>query len=195
MYKVKKYKICRRLGSGVYEKCQTQKFVVSEQKRKTTRRRRPSDYSIALMNKQKVRFAYGISEKQFRNYVNEAMQAQNPGLALFGLLESRLDNVIYRAGFAKTRRMSRQMASHGHFLVNGRRSTVPSHRIKKGDVLTIREGSKKATLFVANETFGEVKAPNWLKVDTKSKKVTVDGVATEPDPFFDFQAVIEFYSR
>ena len=203
MSKIKKYKIARRLGSGVYEKTQGQKFMLSEQQRSKSRAgrpRRPTDYGLSLIKKQRVRFAYGVSEKQFRNYVNHAMDAAKSGNApsevLFKTIESRFDNVVYRSGMATTRAFARQLTTHGHFLVNGKRLDVPSYLMKKGDVITLREGSKNKPVFTdLSDRLAQAIIPDWLTVDVKNQTVTVSGEPKNPDPFFDFQSVIEFYSR
>tara|TARA_B100001179_G_C18604376_1_gene413099 strand:- start:4672 stop:5283 length:612 start_codon:yes stop_codon:yes gene_type:complete len=203
MAKIKKYKIARRLGSGVYEKTQGQKFMLSEQKRskaRTGRPKRPTDYGLSLIKKQRVRFAYGVSEKQFRGYVNKALAAAKTGSVpsdtLFKLIESRFDNTLYRAGAAKTRAFARQLATHGHFTVNGKRLDVPSYLVKKGDVIAVREGSKSKTVFAdLTERLEGARTPGWLSVDAKKQTITVTGEPQNPDPFFNFQAVIEFYSR
>ena len=127
-----KYKICRRLGSGVFDQCQSQKFMLSEAKKTKVAKKGPrkqvSEYGQQLNEKQKIRFSYGISEKQLGNYVEEATSSKGSVASekLFELLETRLDNTIYRLGLASTRRLARQMASHGHFLVNGTKTNVPS---------------------------------------------------------------------
>ena len=203
MAKIKKYKIARRLGSGVYEKTQSQKFMLSEQKRakvRTGRPKRPTDYGLSLIQKQRVRFAYGVSEKQFRNYVNLAMgsakKGATPSNELFKVIESRLDNVVYRSGIAKTRAFGRQLATHGHITVNGKKLDVPSYLVKQGDVIAIREGSKTKPVFAdISERLESSKAPAWLNVDAKKAIVTVSGEPKNPEAFFNFQAVIEFYSR
>lgn len=196
---VKKYKICRRLGTGMFEKCQTQRFAMSETKRAAgPRKRRPrrSDYGMQLLEKQKVRMSYGVSEKQFRNYVNKALETATPATTLFELLESRLDNVVYRLGLAPTRRMARQLTTHGHMTLNGKRLDVPSAHITEGDVIAIRGGSKKIGPFA--DLDAKLKGhttPGWVKFDAKSASATVTGKPVNPDPFFNFQTVIEFYSR
>lgn len=203
MAKIKKYKIARRLGAGVYEKTQSQKFMLSEQKRakaRTGRPKRPTDYGLSLIQKQRVRFAYGVSEKQFRSYVNKAMASAKTGAApadvLFKTIESRLDNAIYRAGIAKTRAFARQLATHGHITVNGKKLDVPSYLVKKGDVLAIREGSKAKPVFAdLSDRLAAAKAPAWLDVNAKDAVITIKGEAKNPEAFFNFQAVIEFYSR
>jgi small subunit ribosomal protein S4 len=204
MSTVKKYKICRRLGAGIYEKCTSQKFMISEEKRSRIRRgrrpKRPSDYAIQLIKKQRARFMYGVSEKQFSGYVKKAVLGAKKGLKpanlVFQLLEGRLDNVVYRTGLAKTRRMARQMVSHGHFLVNGTRTTVPSYQISASDLITILEGSKVRPMFVEALVLVKTKqAAKWLSWDGKKSQITVTGTPTEPDAFLDFQTVIEFYTR
>lgn len=199
--KAKKYKIARRLGAGVYEKTQTQKFMLSEAKRGRAKGRpkRPTDYGLQLIQKQRVRFMYGVQEKQFANYVKKATSssgAVSPAMALFQALETRLDNVVYRLGLAETRGMARQMVSHGHFMVNGKRTKVPSHHIKDGDIVSIREGSKDRAFF--NDLDKKLKnhtLPNWLNWDAKKREGQVKGSPKDPDSFLNFQTVIEFYSR
>lgn len=199
MPSVKKYKICRRLGTGVFEKCQTQTFTASETRRsggKRQRRPRLSDYAKQLIEKQKVRMSYGISEKQMQNYVNKALVTSSPATSLFQSLESRLDNVIYRMGLAPTRRMARQLATHGHMCINGKRVDVPSALVKEGDVVSVREGSKKSGPFADLETkLKQYKSPNWVSFDSKKYEGKVTGSSTEPDAFLDFDTVIGFYTR
>lgn len=196
-----KYKVCRRLGSGVFEKCQNQKFSLSEarhEKANRGKRKQVSDYGQQLIEKQKIRFSYGITERQLENYVNEAtaMKKVAPRDALFQLLESRLDNTLYRLGIASTRRLARQMASHGHFTVNGSRTTVPSYRLKVGDVVALREGSKSRTLFQnMDKKLAKVATPAWLTFDAKNISGTVKGTPVNDDTFLDFGSVLEFYSR
>ena len=198
----KKYKLCRRLGAGIYEKCQTAKFAQSEPVAKKGKKPggRRSDYGNQLIEKQKVRFMYGVREKQFSNYVKYAMEhakkGTSPAELLFRKLEERLDNAVYRLGFAHTRALARQQVSHGHFTVNGKKLTIPSYAIKQGDVIAIREGSKSTTMFkdIAVK-LKAVKKPDWLKFDEASTTATAAGEPKNPDPFLNFQAVIEFYSR
>ncbi|MCH7529942.1 30S ribosomal protein S4 [Patescibacteria group bacterium] len=199
-----KYKICKRLGNSVFEKCQTQKFMLSEARTlKSSRRRRRktlSDYGRQLIEKQKLRYTYGISERQLANYVKEAVSKKgvSPMEKLFENLELRLDNVVYQLGLAHTRGLSRQMTSHGHILINGRKMTIPSHRLSKDDTIGIREGSKNKVLFTTiDERLAEHKAPAWLSFD--NKKMT--GVVVEKPAYeksfvaFDMGAVLEYYSR
>ena len=202
MKEVKKYKMCRRLGSGVFEKCQNSKFVLSETRHsKNSKRRRPkplSGYALQFIEKQKVRFMYGISEKQFSNYVKEAVSHKGEPTKdyLFELLESRLDNVVYRLGLAHTRRLARQMVSHGHITVNGRKTTIPSQRVGVGDEIAVRAGSTKSPLFAdMDKKMEEYTLPNWLtfKVDTLSG--TIQGKPKNNEAYLDFNTVLEFYSR
>lgn len=200
MPSVKKYKICRRLGTGMFEKCQTQRFAMSETKRagaaKGRRRPRRSDYGVQLIEKQKVRMSYGVSEKQFRNYVNKALLTASPATTLFELLESRLDNVVYRLGLAPTRRMARQLTTHGHLTFNGKRIDVPSAHMREGDVVAARGGSKKIGPFTdLDAKLKQHTSPGWMKFDQKALSATITGTPANPDPFLNFQAVIEFYSR
>jgi small subunit ribosomal protein S4 len=197
-----KYKIAKRLGAQIFEQTQTQKFSLAEA-RKTVKRtrggRNKSDYGRQLIEKQKVRFTYGISEKQLSNYAAVAFTTKNPPESLHRSLESRLDSAAYRAGFAGTRRAARQMVSHGHLLVNGTRITVPSYRLKKGDTITVREGSRTSPLFahMTSNEGGVRSIPAWLSVDLSTMVAKVEGepsytVAEIP---LDYPAVFEFYSR
>jgi small subunit ribosomal protein S4 len=202
MAKIKKYKVARRLGAGVYEKTQTQKFMLSEQRKakvRTGKPKRPTDYGLSLIQKQRVRFAYGLGEKQFANMVNKAFDSAKrgdvPAMNLFKQLERRLDNAVYRSGIATTRAFARQLVSHGHITVNGKKTTVPSVSLTKGDVIAIREGSKDKTVFADLNKRLTKNSPNWLSTDSGKNVVTVTGEPNNPEPFFNFQAVIEFYSR
>lgn len=195
-----KYKIARRLGAPVFEKTQTAKYSLSlARKEKNMKfRKQKSEYGQALNEKQKARFTYGVSERQFKGYVGEAAKSAAPAQALFALLERRLDNVLFRAGLAKTRSAGRQMASHGHATVNGRRVTVPSLKVKAGDVIGIREGSQGSALFA--ETAERMKAqtaPSWLEADAEKREAKVVGEPTyaKDENVFDLGVVIEFYNR
>lgn len=197
-----KFKIAKRLGAPIFEKTQSQKFSLSESRAGKTRSRRPgamSDYKRQLIEKQKMRFSYGISEKQLRRYVDEAVQkSEQPIAILIARLESRLDNVAYRLGLAKTRQAARQMASHGHLLVNGKKLTVPSHQVRTGDVISVREGSKESGLFTElADTHEQASVPKWLKFDVKKLEGSMTATPTyEPsETLFDPEQVLEYYSR
>ena len=196
------YKICRRLGPGVFEKCQTTKFAMSEARHaKNSKGKRPkplSGYATQFIEKQKVRFMYGISERQFSNYIKEAVGHKGVSTTdyLFELLENRLDNVVYRLGIAHSRRLSRQMVSHGHITVNGKKTNIPSYRVQVGDVVAIREGSKKSVLFgdMANK-MKEYTYPNWLTFNVDSLSGAIQGKPKNIEGYIDLNTVLEFYSR
>ncbi len=197
-----KYKIAKRLGAPIFEKTQTQKFAISEARtvrKKTGRPGGASDYKKQHTEKQKMRFTYGITEKQLRRYVDEALERKTQPIAdLVGRLESRLDNVVHRLGLAKTRRLARQIVAHGHIMVNGRRLNIPSHKVRIGDVITVREQSKQSPLFMGiSESLGAYTAPAWLTLDAKKFEGTMKSVPPyEPTAtLFDPQQVLEFYSR
>lgn len=197
-----KYKIARRLGAAVFEKTQTAKFALNEQKKtKNTRPKRPSSvFGQQLIEKQKLRFTYGISEKQLKNYVTKVIAASktNQSDLLYKSLENRLDNVVLRAGFAKTRPLARQSVSHGHFTVNGTRVNIPSYKVKKGDVVAVREGSKSKKLFENTEkSLNETNTPSWMKTNSKdlSVEITGEAVYTPQELHFDLNSVMEYYKK
>jgi len=196
-----KYKIAKRLGAPIFEKTQTQKFAVSSARsagaKKNTRPGAMSDYKRQLIEKQKMRFTYGLTEKQLRKYIDEAQTKSNqPVQLLIHKLESRLDNVAYRLGLAPTRRAARQMASHGHLVVNGHKSTIPSQQVRIGDIITVREGSKSSVMFADLAEKNSV-VPSWLKFDINKLEGKVEALPTyEPtETLFDPEQVFEFYSR
>jgi small subunit ribosomal protein S4 len=195
-----KYKIAKRLGAAVFEQTQTQKFALAEANSKPKKRARGggSDYGRQLIEKQKVRFTYGLSEKQLSNYAEKAFKEKNPADALHKALESRADSAVYRAGFASTRRAARQAVSHGHITVNGRRITAPSHALKKGDKLSIREGNRKSPLYAGlADKEGGRSVPQWISIDSGSLIAEVVGEpAFSPlESSLDYPTVFEFYSR
>ncbi|HWH07056.1 MAG TPA: 30S ribosomal protein S4 [Candidatus Paceibacterota bacterium] len=199
-----KYKIAKRLGPSVFEKTMSQKFALSQERAERTKRRGrgrgPTEYGKQLLEKQKVRFTYGISEKQFSAYVREAMASHGavPSDVLHRALEMRLDNVIYRLGLAPTRRAARQMVSHGHITVNGRKTTIPSRRIVIGDRIGVREGSRGRAYFDNfQEKFMERPLASWLSWNPKAMEGGVVELPTTvaADPAGDLAAVLSFYSR
>lgn len=165
------------------------------------RQGKASLYSIQLREKQKVRRTYGLLEKQFAKLMSEA--SRRPGLAgenLLQLLELRLDNAVYRAGFATSRRAARQLVGHGHFMLNGRRVDIPSIRLKAGDELVVREKSQKSGYFSQlNDVLGSSsQGPlSWLKSDTKKMKIDVTGLPKREEAEADIneQLIVEYYSR
>lgn len=198
-----KYKIAKRLGAHVFEKTQTQKFALSEARtarnKKMKRGGMMSDFKKQLLEKQKMRFTYGISEKQLSRYVKESLLKGNQPIAeLIGRLESRLDNTVYRLGFAKTRRLARQLVSHGHIFVNGRRLDVASYAVKIGDVISVRENSKASVLFVTlSESLMAQTTISWITLNPKELSGVKKSEPTfEPsETMFDPQQVFEYYSR
>ena len=199
-----KYKTARRLGASVFDKTQTPKFALRSERgeKKGAKKPRPkSDFGIQMLEKQKAKVTYGITEKMFRKYVMSIL-TKKTGLSqserLMAILESRLDNVVYRLGLASTRQASRQMVSHGHICVNGRRVDIPSYQVHIGDVLTIREGSKTKAIFKdLEEKLKSRNAPAWLSFDLGTKTAKVEGVAKVApiEINFDIAAVLNFYSR
>ena len=196
-----KFKICRRLGPGVYDKCQTAKFSASSGKFAGPGARRPkapSEYGAQLIEKQKIRFSYGISERQLSNYVKKASHVKGAGTAekLYEGLESRLDNAVYRMGLAATRRAARQMVSHGHFIVNNKKVTIPSYELRSGDIIKIREGSKSKKIFnnIA-ENLKDYNPPSWLAFNVENLEGRILDKPKNTESFLDLNAVFEFYSR
>ena len=196
-----RYKIARRLGAPVFEKTQTQKFAIrSEQRGKSASKpRAKSDYGLGMLEKQKARYTYGVTSKQFGNYVKKAVEKKvNSSEILVQLLESRLDNIALRSGFASTRQAARQMVSHGHLTVNGKIITIPSYHVTVGDIIGIREGSKNKGIFsLLEEKLKTIKTPAWLKLNLEKKQAVVDGTphAQVTELLFNPGAVLEFYSR
>ena len=160
-------------------------------------RKKNSDYALQLKAKQTIRMTYLVSEKQFAKYYENATRKTGvTGTIMLQTLESRLDNVIYRAGFAITRRQARQIVNHAHVLVNGKKVDIPSYLLKAGDVVTVRENSKE---FIKNVIESIDLALNyaWLTVDRNELKITFDRIPQreELDPEFKEQLVIEYYSK
>jgi small subunit ribosomal protein S4 len=158
-----------------------------------------SEYLLQLREKQKARFTYGVLEKQFRRYYEEANRRQDKtGDVLLQILESRLDNVIYRAGIARTRRHARQLVAHGHFLVNGQKVNVPSYRVAPHDVIDVRPKSAETTPFIiARETHGDRPVPAWLEVLPGSLRILVHQLPTRQqiDTPVQEQLIVELYSK
>ncbi|PIP68676.1 30S ribosomal protein S4 [Candidatus Nomurabacteria bacterium CG_4_9_14_0_2_um_filter_32_10] len=196
-----KFKIGRRLGAGVYDKCQTPKFSASSGKFAGPGARRPkalSEYGAQLIEKQKVRFSYGITERQLSNYVKKASLIKGAGTTekFYEELESRLDNVIYRMGLGSSRRATRQMVSHGHFIVNNHRITIPSYEVKPGDVIKIREGSKNKKIFDnLVERIKDYNSPSWVSFDPNKMEGLILAKPKNIETFLDLNVVLEFYSR
>lgn len=160
-------------------------------------RKKLSEYAIHLNEKQKIRLTYLVSEKQFAKYYNEAARRKGvTGTILLQILESRLDNVLFRAGFGITRKQTRQIVNHGHVLVNGKKVDIPSFLVKAGDVITVKSRSESFMKSV-NEMIDMACAPAWMTIDKEALKITFDRIPEreELDPDFKEQLVIEYYSK
>jgi small subunit ribosomal protein S4 len=208
-------KLCRREGEKLYlkgERCFTPKcaferrsFAPGQHGRTGSRSGggnrtgRESDYLRQLRAKQRARRVYGILERQFRRYYEVANQRRGlTGLNLLQILESRLDNVVFRLGFASSRAQARVMVTHGHFTVNGRRTDVPSMLLKEGDAISVREGSQSLTYFKGLSDLADVRtAPSWLNRDTKGLTGSVQRLPerAEIDGSLNEQLIVEYYSR
>ena len=163
-------------------------------------RNKPSQYSLQLREKQKVKRLYGLLEKQFSNLMAEASRTQGQsGATLLQYLERRLDNAVYRAGFATSRRAARQLVTHGHFMLNGRRVDIPSIRLRPGDEFTIREHSKGTEYFKKLDDVSPAPSgiPAWLTADRKKVHVKVTNLPLREDaePEINEQLIVEYYSR
>jgi small subunit ribosomal protein S4 len=161
------------------------------------KRNKVSTFGKQLREKQKARQTYGMMENQFAKYVAKASKMagdSNQNLIMF--LESRLDNVVFRAGFRQSRTAARQVVCHGHITVNGVKTDIPSYQVKNGDVISLYEISKKKNIFAdVTEVLAKVEPPMWLSVDAKSMTAKVLNVPTLDNPSFDTKIIIEFYSR
>lgn len=164
-------------------------------------RNKPSQYALQLREKQKVKRLYGLLEKQFSNLMKEATRRQGQsGEVLLQLLEQRLDNAVYRSGLAVSRRAARQLVTHGHFMVNGRRVNVPSLRVKPGDVIAARPHSTQTDYFKRIDDVSPASPdtiPGWMKVNRKKFEITVTGLPSrdEAEPDINEQLIVEYYSR
>ena len=209
-YRGPKCKICRREGEKLFlkgERCYTPKCAFERRsyppgqhgKSAQYRRSRESDFSRQLRAKQKARRIYDISERQFRRYYETALQRRGlTGLNLLQIVESRLDNVVYRLGYAASRPQARMLVTHGHFNVNGRRTDVPSRILSSGDEVGVRDGSKKRTFFKNLEEEAENRTPvEWMNRDLGklSGKVVRLPERSEIDGNLDEQLIVEYYSR
>lgn len=198
-----KAKRCRRQGANIYGSDKYDRILQRKPygpgKNPKARSGKKSEYCVQLLEKQKIRDSFTLSERQFKRYYQEAQRTPGQtGEMMLSLLERRLDNVLYRAGFALTRLQSRQMAGHGMFLVNGRRCTVPSRRMGPGDVIEARPRAMAspmfATILPATEKFVQ---PSWLKADPSKLRIEVTALPEQShfEQAFDIRKVIELYSR
>ena len=188
-----KGKICKRVGANIYGSAKYDAILAKASKKRMMKK--PSEFALQLTEKQKARFMFGVSEKQFKKYFTKAVHSKGvTGVELLRNLERRLDNVLYRAGLAETRPQARQMASHGHFELNGHKVTVPSVIVRPGDELVLRKKMQSSPLYVG---FGEVDSAKWLKIDGKKKTIVVDRLPEddELEQTVNVQLIVEFYSR
>lgn len=206
-----KCKICRKLGVKLFlkgDKCLSPKCPMIKkpyppgQQKKRRRRRSISEYGKELREKQKLKNWYNLEERQFRKYVREVLASQRKvedvGNLLIKKLESRLDNVVFRLGFVSSRAQARQVVSHGHFLVNGKKVNIPSCQIKKGDKITLRPDSRKKTIFQnLSSTLKKYKPPSWIELNAEKLEgeIIEDPTLEEAAPPVEISAIFEFYSR
>jgi small subunit ribosomal protein S4 len=159
---------------------------------------RESQYQIQLREKQKLRFIYGVLEKQFRRYYQKAARQKGiTGENLLRMLEVRLDNVVYRSGLARTRPQARQLVNHAHFLVNGKKVDIPSYQVRQGDVITIRERSKQILPIQHSVDTIDRNRPEWLDVDTAERRIVITTLPSRHmiDTQIQEQLVVELYSK
>ena len=213
-YKMARYtgptcRLCRRFGDKLMlkgEKCPTPKCPLEKRNTPPGGRRAParrrggvSDRGLQLREKQKLRFSYGVLERQFRRLFAKAKKSPGAtGEILLILLEKRLDNVVYRLGFADSRAQARQIVRHGHMMVNGRKTDIPSFLVKSGDIIKWREASKKTEYYKKlAEEIEEKFIPNWLSLDKESMTGRVLNLPGKDDieAKFNAKAVVEYYSR
>ena len=201
-------KRCRRAGEKLFlkgEKCNSAKCTLVKRNFPPgahgagKRPQRLTNYGKQLMEKQKAKRTYGLREQQFRNYFEKSLKkVGNTSEWLFRFLESRLDNTVYRLGFAPSRRQARQLVGHGHFTVNGRSVNIPSYQIKTGDIITLKERSKKLKAFAEIVSkLEKVEVAPWLSLNAKemSAKVTSQPKLGEVAANIDWRVIVEFYSK
>ncbi|MCZ6536226.1 MAG: 30S ribosomal protein S4 [Chloroflexi bacterium] len=197
---------CRRVGEKLFlkgERCYTPKCAVDRRRTppgdRSMRRRRVSDHGIQLREKQKARYMYGIMEAQFSKYVKQAFtQSESTGQNLIKQLETRLDNVAYRLGFADSRRQARQLVLHGHFLVGDRKTDIPSYTVRPGDVISWKESHKDSEYVkIMTADLPKRPVPEWLELDVANLKATVRRLPSEDEleTTIDTRLIVEFYSR
>ena len=199
-------RLCRRAGEKLMlkgERCYTPRCAIERRRtppgNQSTRRRRTSDHGVQLREKQKARQIYGVMEKQFRRYMDEAFKKPGAtGQYLMEILERRLDNVVFRLGFADSRNQARQLVLHGHFNVNGKKTTIPSVMVKAGDVISWQESRKSKDFYTAlTHDIPKRPIPQWIRLDLENMTGTVNNLPTEEDleSAIDTRLIVEFYSR
>lgn len=201
-----KCRLCRREGEKLYlkgEKCYTDKCAIEKRPYPPGEagqgRRRQSEYGLQLREKQKVRRTYGVMERQFRRYYQEAARRKgNTGELLLQLLERRLDNIVFRMGFANSRSESRQVIRHNQILVNGKRVNIPSYQVRAGDEVTVIEGARnQGRIQWAAQRSEDLGRPEWLEVDGDHYKGTVKALPERSDlsPSINEHLIVELYSK
>ncbi len=201
-------RLCRREGMKLFfkgERCHTEKCAIEKRnfvpgQHGKDRKAKLVGYGLQLREKQKVRRFYGLLEQQFRNLFEKSLKSKGvTGEVLLGLLERRLDNVIYRMGFGATHPQSRQIVRHGHIQVNGRKVNIPSFTVKIGDVIEVREGSRNhPTILAARDATAHLPVPNWLEVDRDNLKGRVTGLPKREDLVqiqVNERLIVELYSK
>jgi small subunit ribosomal protein S4 len=202
MYQRKKSKINRRMSERIFPEKKLSETRLNQRPGvhgSSRQRRGGSEYGIQLLEKQKVKFTYGLREKQFRSYYENALNKSEPTpVAFLKQLESRLDNVVYRSGFTHTREMARQMINHGHIMVNGKKVTIPSVQMKVGDVISFNEKeANKKLLKTRKEAMKDAITPTWLTLEVSKveAKVMSEPLFDDSNKNFDLSLVVQFYSR
>jgi len=203
-------KLCRREGQKLFlkgERCYTPKcamerraYAPGQHGQSRRFRRRKTEYAVQLREKQKARRSYGVLERQFRRYLREAERRRGlTGENLVVILETRLDNAVYRLGFADSRAQARQLVQHGHFDINGRRTDIPSYLMEPGDVLSVRARSRRLPFFrsIREEGLQDVTVPEWLSLDPEAMEARVLALPSRSmlQVPFDEQLVVGYYSR
>ncbi len=207
VYNEAKCKVCRRSGDKLFlkgERCNTVKCAIVKRAyppghRGKNARVRLTEYGSQLREKQKVRKTYGILERQFVKYINEAVGVKgDTAEILLNILELRMDNIIYRAGLASSRSEARQLVNHDHFCVNGKKVNIPSYRAKVGDIITVQEKSKNKNYFKnALEIIKQKEPPFWISLNKEKLEIKIVAAPTLKEAALtaDIKPVIEFYSR
>lgn len=200
-------RLCRREGAKLFlkgdrcysRKCSFERRSYAPGQHGQAVTRKVKEYGVQLREKQKMRRIYGVLERQFRKYLQEAMRRRGvTGEALLQLLELRLDNVVYRLGFAASRAQSRELVSHGHFTVNGRKVNTASYQVKASDAIEVKETSKNIVPIVASlESSAGARTPAWLELDAEKRlgRVAHVPIREEIDTQVDETLIVEFYSR
>lgn len=201
-------RLCRRENTKLFlkgDKCTSEKCPLVRRAKAPGQhganagRKRVKEYGLQLREKQKARRYYGILEKQFNNYFEKAdNKPGQTGENLLTMIETRLDNVVYRMGMADSRRQARQLVRHGHFTINGKKANIPSMLVKKGDVIAVKESSRKSALIkMLIENISARSVPAWLEVDKENAVATVAALPTREDVDFPFEEhlIVELYSK